>query len=360
MSAIAIVLGTRPEIIKIWSLVEAAHKAKVTVEIYHTNQHYDAAMDANFFEELGLPAPAVNLHVGSGSHGVQTAKMLQGLEQAFLERRPGVVVVQGDTNSVLAGALAAAKLGIPVAHVEAGLRSFDRAMPEELNRIMTDHISDYLFPPTQLQHQLLIKEGIDAAKVHVVGNTIVDAVGLGVARAVKLNRRQELGLPDSYLLLTCHRPSNTDSEASFLAILQAAQELARSYGMPVYFPMHPRLAAKRALVDKFPEIHCIAPLGYLDMLTYTQHARLVLTDSGGIQEEACILQTKCLVLRTTTERPETLEVGGAELVAEVTLPAILAAHEALKNREVTWRNPFGDGRAGERIISVLASHAHAE
>lgn len=353
---IAFVLGTRPEIIKLAPLIQACVNEELPFSILHTNQHYAEQMDRVFFNELGLPEPHHHLGVGSRPHGEQIGRMLIGIENALLARRPSCVVVQGDTNSALAGGLAASKMGIPVAHVEAGLRSHDRAMPEEINRILIDHLAEHLFCPTSLQSGYLAGEGIPASRIHITGNTIVDAT---LAYAENARQRsgilERLGLHDGrYGLLTCHRPSNTDDPARFAMLMEAVAAIAGEAGFPLVFPLHPRLGeAQRLAAQRHPCMKLIGPAGYLDMLALQQGAALILTDSGGIQEEACILQRKCLVLRLNTERPEALEGGGCVLPASLDADELRSAARALLQRTVEWRNPFGDGLAHRRILDIL-------
>lgn len=352
---IGFILGTRPEIIKLYSLIKEADTRKIPYFIVHTNQHYDEKMDKVFFEELELPAVKYNLHVGSSGHGKQTGEMLTRIEEVLMSEAPDIVLVQGDTNTVLAGALAASKLGIKVAHVEAGLRSGDRSMPEEINRIVADHISDYLFCPTDKQAATLAGEGIAADKAFVVGNTVVDAVY--ACREIAQRRSAiltDLGVEEGgYFLLTCHRPSNTDNENAFAAIIKAVDAIAGGTGKTCVFPVHPRLKSKLEYLKEFKSIQTIDPVGYLDMLRLQEGTEMVFTDSGGIQEEACILEKKCVVLRTNTERPEALEPGGAVLLSRIAKENIEAAYNELSTRTVRWFNPFGDGKAYQKILTVL-------
>lgn len=347
MLKIGFVLGTRPEIIKLYSCIRYCEENGIDYFVVNTDQHYDKNMRDIFFEELGLKKPKYTLGVGSGSHAKMLANMLIPIEEAFAVEKPDVVVVQGDTNTVLAGCLVAVKMGIKVAHVEAGLRSYDKSMPEEYNRIITDHASDYLFAPTQKQKDILIHEGIEAANVIVAGNTIVDAVYAITRDAVQTNH------PDKYILLTSHRPSNTDIPEHLEAILAAAQEICEKKDMQCIFPVHPRLKDKMKFIERFTRIKIVEPMGYRDLLQSIKYSHMVLTDSGGIQEEACILQKKCIILRTNTERPETVEVGGAVLLESITKDDILQKYDVLQEREVAWSNPFGDGKAAERIIETL-------
>ncbi|WP_437882696.1 non-hydrolyzing UDP-N-acetylglucosamine 2-epimerase [Pseudomonas sp. LRF_L74] len=353
---LAFVLGTRPEIIKLSSLLAACVREGVPYTLIHTNQHYDAAMDSRFFEEFELPAAEFNLGAGSASAGIQLGRMLLGIQPVLERVKPDCVIVQGDTNSALAGGLAASKAGIAVAHVEAGLRSFDKRMPEENNRILLDHLSQFWFCPSSLQAELLAREGIQGTNVHVVGNTGSDAVlhygghaqqHSGIYTALSLK-------PDKYLLLTCHRPSNTDDPSYFAQLMHAVDCLAEALDQDVIFPVHPRLDQRHMDTLKSKRrIRTIEPVGYLDMLALMQGAALVLTDSGGMQEEACILRRRCLILRANTERPESLETGGAALVPSVDAVALIEAARALTRATVTWSNPFGDGQAYRRILDVL-------
>ena len=367
MRRIAIVLGTRPEIIKMSPVIRALdkynslitdHRSRITYFILHTGQHYSYNLDKVFFEQLELPQPRYNLEVGSGTHAEETGKMLIGIEKVLLEEKPDVVLVEGDTNSVLAGALAAAKLHIKVGHVEAGLRSYDRRMPEELNRILTDHLSDFLFAPTENARDNLIKEGIPEEKIFVTGNTIVDAVFQNLEMAkekqpiIELNKFGNPGTR-SYFLVTLHRQENVDVKERFEGIIKGLELVAREFGLPVVYPIHPR--ARKMMMEfglKANGIELIEPLDYLSFLRLESDARLVLTDSGGVQEEACILGVPCVTLRDNTERPETLEVG-SNVLAGTKAERIVSKTKEILNRGKKWRNPFGDGKAGERIIKIL-------
>jgi UDP-N-acetylglucosamine 2-epimerase (non-hydrolysing) len=355
---ICFVLGTRPEIIKLYSSIVYCEQKDIEYFVIHTNQHYNSNMDKVFFEELRLALPKYNLGVGSGSHAAMTAKMLIGIEEALLKEKPTIVVVQGDTNSTLAGALVAAKLEIKVAHIEAGLRSYDRSMPEETNRIVVDHISDYLFPPTPKQAEILYSEGVEKGKVHLVGNTVVDAV-LQCKNLVKskpelfaqLEINQHFSEENTnFFLLTCHRPSNTEEPQNFEAILSGIQQLCFENNCKCIFPIHPRLQAKQELLKSFSEIITIEPVGFLQSIGLQLYSQMIFTDSGGIQEESCILQRKAVVLRTNTERPESVQVGGAILLEQITKDQIVSKFEELDTTQVNWSNPFGDGQSGQRII----------
>jgi UDP-N-acetylglucosamine 2-epimerase (non-hydrolysing) len=349
-----IVLGTRPEIIKMSPIIRKCERDGLDYFMVHTGQHYSYGMDRIFFDELHLPQPSFNLDVGSGRHGEQTGKMLQGIEEILMREKPDVVYVQGDTNTVLAGALAASKLHMKIGHVEAGLRSFDRAMPEEINRIMADHISDFLFAPTEASKQLLLREGIKAEKVFVTGNTIVDAVRGNLTIAKDSPVLEKLGIrPRSYLLTTLHRQENVDDKARLADMIEGLGMVAAEQDMPLIFPAHPRTRKMmEAFGIKTPEgIRLIEPIGFMDFLKVEANARLVLTDSGGVQEESCILGVPCVTLRENTERPETIDVG-ANVLAGHRRDDIVKCARTMEKKSGGWKNPFGDGHAGERIVDI--------
>ncbi len=355
---IAIILGTRPEIIKMSPIIRECQKRHLNFFVLHTNQHYSENLDRVFFKELELPQSKYNLNIGSGMHGEQTGKMLIGIEKVLIKEKPNIVLVEGDTNTVLAGALAAAKLHIKVAHIEAGLRSYFREMPEEINRVLTDHCSDLLFAPTLKSKEILLGEGIPKNKVYVVGNTIVDAVyqNLKLAREKskileKLNLQKE-----KYFLLTTHREENVDIKERFKGILDGVGLIYKKFNLPIVYSIHPRA---QKMIEKFklkiPKwIQLIEPLGYLDFLQLEANAKLILTDSGGIQEESCILKVPCVTLRDNTERPETLEVE-SNILAGTNPQKILNSVSRMVNKKRNWENPFGSGRAGEKIIKILSN-----
>lgn len=355
---VAIVLGTRPEIIKMAPVIRACQKEKVEFDIIHTGQHYSYELDKIFFEELELPSARFNLEVGSASHGKQTGLMLERIEAVLMQEKPDIVLVEGDTNSVLAGALAAAKLHIKVGHVEAGLRSYFRLMPEEINRVLADHISDILFAPTQSAKNILLGEGIEGKKIEVTGNTIVDAV-LHHLELAKNKSLEKFSLDKgSYGLITLHRAENVDSRERLQNILSGFEKICEHLGLPLAYPIHPRT---KKMIEQFnlkmPKgVKLMEPVGYLDFLHLQKHARVVLTDSGGVQEESCILQVPCITLRDNTERPETLEVGG-NVLAGADPDKILSASKAMLDKDRNWRNPFGDGRAGEKIVKRILDEA---
>ena len=352
---ICIILGTRPEIIKMSPVIRACEKQGLDYFILHTGQHYSYTMDRVFFEQLELPEAKYNLDVGSGKHGEQTGKILSGVEPVLQKERPDAVLVEGDTNTVLAGALAATKLHIDVGHVEAGLRSYDRRMPEEINRVLTDHCSDYLFAPTETARRILLGEGIPDTKIFVTGNTIVDAVfqNLEIAKD-RNNALNDLHLePKNYFLVTAHRQENVDVKERFKGIISGLELVSDEFGLPVIYPIHPRA---RKMMNHFGlkanGIEFIEPVDYLSFLQLESKAKLVLTDSGGVQEETCILGVPCVTLRDNTERPETLEVGSNMLVG--TEPEkIFEGVKLMLERENNWENPFGDGKAGKRIVEIL-------
>ncbi|MCA6213656.1 UDP-N-acetylglucosamine 2-epimerase (non-hydrolyzing) [Thermococcus bergensis] len=357
----AFVFGTRPEIIKLAPVIRAFERKGIEPLIIHTGQHYDYEMSKIFLEELELHKIDYHLEVGSGTQAYQTGIAMIKIEEVLMEEKPDVTLVQGDTNTVLAGALASVKLRIPVAHVEAGLRSFDRTMPEEINRILADHASEILFAPTEDAKKNLEREGI-VEGVYVVGNTIVDAVLQNSEIAERKSRILEtLGLePKEYALLTAHRAENTDSEEN----LKKLVEIIESLPIPVVYPVHPRTEKRLKSFGLWERLeakeHVVLtkPLGYLDFLKLQKNAKFVLTDSGGVQEESIILNVPCLTLRYNTERPETIKAGGNVLVG-LEKDRVLCYVDKLLNDEEFYgrmasaKNPFGDGKAGERIVEIL-------
>ena len=335
-------------------IIKECERVGLDFFILHTGQHYSYNMDRVFFEQLGLPEAEYNLDVGSGSHGVQTGRMMEGIEKVLVEERPEVVLVEGDTNTVLAGALVAQKLGIKVGHVEAGLRSYDRRMPEEINRVLTDHCSDYLFTPTEKSREILLGEGIPSERIFVTGNTIVDAVYLGLELAEgRGDTLSEHGLvKGGYFLATVHRQENVDDEVRFSSILKGLELVSESYNIPVVYPVHPR---GKKMMEEFrlrPKLKLIDAVDFLTFLYLERNASLVLTDSGGVQEEACILGVPCVTLRDNTERPETVDVG-SNVIAGTDPGMILEKANFMLSTDKDWVNPFGDGKAAVRIIDLL-------
>jgi UDP-N-acetylglucosamine 2-epimerase len=349
------VVGARPQFVKAAPVSKALREGGHREVLVHTGQHYDYGMSRVFFEEMGLPEPDVNLGVGSGPHGWQTGQMLAGLEEVMLAERPERVLVYGDTNSTLAAALAAAKLRLPVAHVEAGLRSFNREMPEEVNRVLADHCSDLLFCPTETAVSNLAREGVTTG-VRLVGDTMLDAT-LQFAEVARSRSRvlEELSLrPKEFLLATLHRPYNTDDPERMRGLLGALAEA----GETVVFPVHPRTSRR---LEEFGvtrgadagKLKMIDPVGYLDMLTLEQNARLILTDSGGVQKEAYFFGVPCVTLRPETEWVETVEAGW-NVLAAARREAIAAAIRKRDWPEAPPPAVFGDGRAGGRIVTELS------
>lgn len=373
-----LIAGARPNFMKIAPIIKAAeaHNQKRTEttpklewQLIHTGQHYDAKMSDIFFEELGIPKPDVSLEVGSGSHAVQTARIMERFEPICLEYQPDWVVVVGDVNSTVACAMVATKLGIKVAHVEAGLRSYDRTMPEEINRLITDAISDLLLPPSEEGCENLRREGIAETRIKLVGNIMIDSVvaNLGKARASTILKRLELE-SRKFIFATLHRPSNVDSEASLRAIFDCLTEVSNNY--PIVLPIHPRTRKMLEQFDIIPEVltdtatdaasiksrrfHVIEPVGYHDSLCLTENARLILTDSGGLQEESTYFRTPCLTLRPNTERPVTITEGSNHLTATDKLGADI--RETLEKEDRLGKIPsLWDGKTAERIIKALIS-----
>lgn len=354
---VAVVLGTRPEIVKFAPILNECEKRDVECLLIHTGQHYSDGLDQVFFDQLSLPEPDYNLEVGSLEHGEQTGKMLAGIEQILLDEAPDVVLVQGDTNSTLAGALAAAKLHIDVGHVEAGLRSFDREMPEEINRLATDHISDYLFAPTEETRRYLERESV-GGDIVVTGNTVVDT--LYQYRDVVRKESDVLDEydlePGEFYLLTAHRAENVDDEVSFEQLLTGVAEFAERTGRTVIYPMHPRASAglEESGLEVPESVRTIEPLEFLDFLCLESEAALVFTDSGGVQEETCILGTPCVTLRYSTERPETVHAGG-NCLAGLDPDDIVDAAETMLGKSGNWSVPFGDGNASKRILDAVVA-----
>lgn len=357
--SIAIVIGTRPEIIKMAPVIRECCRRNLDYFILHTGQHYSYEMDRIFFEQLELPPADYNLDVGPGSHGDQTGRIMSGIEKVLKVARPDVVLVQGDTNSVLAGALAASKLQIKIGHVEAGLRSYDRRMPEEINRIVADHISDYLFAPTENSMKKLIGEGIPGKKIFVTGNTIVDSISQSRAIAEKkINVFRDLDvIPKEYILATIHRAENVDDEFKLNEIIKGFELASRELNLSVVFPMHPRT---RKMLNIFGITHdrikVIDPIGFLEFLQLESNARLILTDSGGVQEEACILGVPCVTLRDNTERPETISVM-SNILAGSNSEKILESTKIMYSAKCNWINPFRDGLSSRRVLDAIECYA---
>lgn len=353
---VALILGTRPEIIKLSPIIRECESRDIEYTVIHTGQHYSENLDGVFFDQLELPEPEYNLEIGSKSHGRQTGEMLAGIEDVLCEEVPDTVLVQGDTNSVLAGAIATSKLDMELGHVEAGLRSFDREMPEETNRVVSDHVADYLFAPTEQSEEYLIDEGLPEERIFVTGNTVVDALhqnkGLAEQKSTVLS---DLSVQDStYFLMTAHRAENVDEKGQFQQLLRGVGEAAEQHNATVIYPIHPR--AKNRLeefkLDVPQRVRLVEPQEYLDFLQLEATADLILTDSGGVQEEACILGVPCVTLRENTERPETLRVD-ANTLAGTDPATIREMVSQMYENDETWADPFGDGRAAKHILSVV-------
>jgi UDP-N-acetylglucosamine 2-epimerase (non-hydrolysing) len=354
------VVGARPNFMKIAPLMRAFRaRPEVRPVLVHTGQHYDERMSHLFFEQLEIPRPDINLEVGSASHAVQTAEIMRRFEPLVLEHQADLVLVVGDVNSTMACALVAAKLGTKVAHVEAGLRSFDRTMPEEINRLLTDAISDYLFVTEPSGLQNLKREGIPDSRIFLVGNVMIDTLLSSLQKARQTTVLEDLGLkPRGYAAMTLHRPTNVDDPETFGRIFCAIRTIARD--MPVIFPIHPRTRKSMARFGTkeadLGGVRLVEPLGYLEFLRLTAEARLVLTDSGGVQEETTILKVPCLTLRENTERPVTVEVGCNHVVGTNPEKILAAYRKVAGAKQFTCGTPEKwDGRAAERIADILVA-----
>ncbi len=351
------VVGTRPEIIKMAPIVHECERRGIELFLLHTGQHYSERLSSQFFNDMDLREPDMNLNIGSGTHSEQTAKALIGIEKSLVQEKPDIVLVQGDTNAVLSAALAAAKLSIPVGHVEAGLRSYDIRMPEEHNRRLTDHVSSYLFAPTKKSADILKGEKV-WGKIIVTGNTVIDALE---SRLPKIQNRRtivdELGLKD-YVLLTLHRAENVDSKHTLEGLLTGISSLDAE----ILFAAHPRTVARlnefdlMKVINENSQIHIIEPPGYLDFIILMKKSRYIMTDSGGIQEEATApsINKSVFVLRTSTERPESVESGHAKVVgvSPGTFPGIIAT-AIKKGLDRPRKCPYGDGNASKRIVDAI-------
>ncbi|WP_296857260.1 non-hydrolyzing UDP-N-acetylglucosamine 2-epimerase [uncultured Methanobrevibacter sp.] len=367
---IATVLGTRPEIIKMAPIIDEISKRDIDQIVLHTGQHYDKEMSDNFFKDLEIPVPDYNIHVGSGSHGKQTGLMMKGIEEVLVKEKPDIVLVQGDTNAVLAGALVASKLHIAVGHVEAGLRSFDMTMPEELNRRVADISSTMYFVPTEHSAINLIAEGFSHKNVFITGNTVVDACFRHLDIAKKRGFEEEslasldIENMDNILTLTMHRAENVDIKERVTSIIDALKQLS---DMNIIFPIHPR--TKNTLknfglfdeLDSLKHVHIIKPVGYLDFLLLTSKSKLILTDSGGLQEEAITLNVPVLTLRYNTERPETVAAGGNILVGSNKDVIVENANKILNDKKFFDKmsnalNPYGVGNSAKLIVDAIEDY----
>ena len=367
---IATILGTRPEIIKMAPIIDEISKRDIDQIVLHTGQHYDKEMSDNFFRDLEIPTPDYNIHVGSGTHGKQTGLMMKGIEEVLLEEKPDIVLVQGDTNAVLAGALVASKLHIAVGHVEAGLRSFDMTMPEEINRRAADVTSTMYFIPTEESAINLLAEGFSHKNLLITGNTVVDACFRHLEIAKKRGFEEEsladldIENMDNILTLTMHRAENVDVKERVVNIIGALKELS---DMNIIFPIHPRTKNTLENFGLFDElndlehVHIIKPLGYLDFLLLTSKSTLILTDSGGLQEEAITLDVPALTLRYNTERPETVTAGGNILVGSDKEAILENARKILSDKEFADKmknapNPYGQGDSAKLTVDAIEDY----
>jgi UDP-N-acetylglucosamine 2-epimerase (non-hydrolysing) len=363
------IVGARPNFMKIAPLVRAMNaQPRIEHLLVHTGQHYDEKMSKSFFEDLDLPEPDINLGVGSGSHAEQTARIMVASEKIFMQEEPDLVIVVGDVNSTMACAITAKKLNIKVAHVEAGLRSHDMTMPEEINRLCTDVLSDYLFTTDDFANQNLFSEGVSQEKVFFVGNVMIDTLMTHLDKAKRLDVWRRFGvMKGNYVALTIHRPANVDERVVFSRILKALQKIAET--LPIIFPIHPRTDRMLHSFGLQDQVRSLAecpgnitsgiwtcePLGYLDFLSLYMNARLVLTDSGGLQEETSVLGIPCLTMRPNTERPITVTLGTNEVVGNDPDIILKSANDVLQGNYRKGRiPPKWDGKAGKRIVDILA------
>ena len=352
---IGVVLGTRPEIIKLAPIIRECEERKLDYFILHSGQHYSYELDKVFFEELNLPLPKYNLEIGSHIYGKQLNLMINGIENTLKKEMPDIVLVLGDTNTVLAGTLAAHRLGIKIGHIESGLRSYE-IMIEEINRVLAGLHASYHFVPTNLSKDNLLKEGVDESKIFITGNTIVDALleNINIANN-KYNILKKFNLEkDNYILVTAHRPESVDNKINLTNILKGLELVYEKFNIPIIFSIHPRtknrikefnLEIPKGVID-------IEPQGYLKFIQLMANSRLIITDSGGLQEESCVLKVPCVTIREVTERPESVQVGSNMLAGYDPLK-ILECSEQMINKNRNWENPFGDGKAGEKIVDTL-------
>ena len=377
MKKIITVIGARPQIIKAAAISRAIKNNfsdKILEVIVHTGQHYDENMSQIFFEELEIPFPNFNLNVGSGSHGEQTAKMLEGLENIYMQEKPDAVIVYGDTNSTIAGALAASKIHIPVIHIEAGLRSFNKAMPEEINRIACDHMSTLLFTPSETGHRNLLNEGIkndqkeaasiDNPKIYLCGDIMYDnSLYFSAVSEQKSKILKELEITtDGFILCTIHRDTNTDDTANLNAIFRALLRIQKTSNLKIVLPLHPRTKEKLnshldenllTEINQNKNFKIIPPLGFLDIISLEKNARLIITDSGGLQKEAFFFQKPCVILREQTEWIEIIENGNALIAGANELKIISSVETLFKRTDFTYPNLYGDGNAANFICKKI-------
>jgi UDP-N-acetylglucosamine 2-epimerase (non-hydrolysing) len=350
---IAVLVGTRPELIKIAPILRRLQVQKIPHIFIHSNQHYSYEMDAAILSDLKLRKPDYNLNVGSATHATQTGKIMEGVETICQKHKPSIILVHGDTNTTLAGALAAKKLHIKVGHIEAGLRSFDYKMPEEINRILVDRISDILFAPTQTAKENLLNEGIKDSQIIITGNTVADALFDHIELCDQSNVLQSLKINENeFILVTAHRAENVDTKKTLTKVIELIEYVGNKLDKKIIFPIHPRTKNK---LNEFEiktnnQIVLIDPVGYIDMLSLLKNAYLIMTDSGGIQEEAYILKKPLVTLRDSTERPETLT---ANFIIHNSKTKFNTAWKAFKSGNVSWHNSFGNGLASKMIVEKL-------
>lgn len=383
MIKIVTIIGARPQIIKAAAIsraIRSSFRDDIREVIVHTGQHYDANMSQVFFDELGIPQPDINLGVGSGAHGKQTARMIEGIENILLQEKPDYLVVYGDTNSTLAGGIAASKIHVPIVHIEAGLRSFNKRMPEEINRIMCDHVSTLLFTPTKTGYNNLLKEGfrentsgnadIDNPVIYHCGDVMYDnTLHFSEIAEIKSKVLEQNNLRDSdYILATIHRDNNTDDPFRLTSIFSALNELSRKYRINVVLPLHPRtsgLMDKNLPADLLKDVRSnewlkiMPPVSFLDMTLLEKHSRMILTDSGGVQKEAYFFRKPCVIARTETEWVEIVEAG-AGLIADADTERIISSVEYFLNSpDINYKPVFGDGKAAEFICGKMLEHSVA-
>jgi UDP-N-acetylglucosamine 2-epimerase (non-hydrolysing) len=349
------ILGIRPDIIRLSIILDKLDKSGLEHKIVHTGQHYSYNLDKIFFEELGVRLPDFNLKVGSGTHAEQTGMVMNSIEKLLMKEKPDMVIILGDNNSALGSTLAAAKLNLFVVHIEAGMRSFDWRMPEEKNRVVIDHLSRFLFPYTNLYKEHLLSEGIDSFRILVSGNPIVDVVNKYRESAEKTTILNDLNLEkNEYFLVTAHRAENVDDKVQLSKILRGLELVGKKCDKPIIYPLYPR--TKKRIEDmglKIPkEVLITEPLGFLEFLNLEANALCLITDSGTVQEEGCIMKVPCVTIRISTERPETVEVG-ANIVSGLEPGNILDAVGKMLDRKRNWKNPLGDGKASMRIVNKI-------
>ena len=358
---IAIVIGVRPEFIKMAPFIKLCQEKKIEHYVIHTGQHYSDEMDKQFFKDFNLDAPDYVLDTHSTSTPIQIAKMITGMEDILLKNKPDIVLVYGDSNSALGPALACAKMGISIGHVEAGLRSFDRSMPEEINRVVVDHMSDFLFAPTEICKKNLQNEGINSNRIFVTGNTVVDSIFY-----IKDIAKNTSKILDSlklhsgeFSILTLHRPSNVDDEIKLNEILKSLDLLCDEFSTKIIFPIHPRTKKNLETFGlSIPKnIITLPPLGYLDFVHLQNNSQVIFTDSGSIQEEGCVIGVPCITIRDNTERPESVEVG-ANTLTKSDYHSIKQAFEKQTKISKSWKNPYGNGTSSQQILDLCLSQSN--